>query len=68
MLTRKKLTITLLVCFGIIGLASAALFNDSTEKVEEESTAENKPLQTMAIPLIDITARAQTETATFSLG
>jgi Tfp pilus assembly protein PilO len=68
MLTRKKLTITVLVCFGIVGLASAALFDGSTNERDQMNSNQNELSETLGIPQIDASPPSQTETATFSLG
>ncbi len=68
MLTRGRLTITVLVFLGILGLASAALFNGLTKETEQTNHEQVSVLQAVKIPQIDASAPTRTETATFSLG
>jgi hypothetical protein len=68
MLTWGKLTIAVPVFLGILGLASAALFNGLMKEREQTNHEQVGVLQAVKIPQIDASAPTQTETATFSLG
>ena len=68
MLTRGRLTIAVPVFLGILGLASAALFNGLTKEREQTNHEQVDVLQAAKIPQIDASTPMQTETATFSLG
>jgi hypothetical protein len=68
MLNRGRLTITVLVLVGILGLASAALVNGSTNKREQMNLKQGEVSQAIAIPPIDASESGDLETATFSLG
>ncbi len=67
MLTRGRLTITVLVFLGILGLASAALVNGSTNKREQMDLKQGEVSQAIGIPPIDASEHEQLETTTFSL-
>jgi hypothetical protein len=62
MITRRSITIAAVGILGILGLASAALFYGSANEGKQMNPAPG------AIPPIDISASARTETATFALG
>lgn len=68
MLTRGRLTITVLVFLGILGLASAALVNSSTNERGQMNRTQGEVPQITEIPTIDASAPIKTETAMFSLG
>ena len=68
MLTPARLTITVLILLGVLGVASGAVLNSPTEGMEQMNLDRDKVLQVVEIPRMDASTPIMTETATFSLG
>ena len=66
--TRGRLTITVLVFLGILGLASVALVSGSTNGRDQMNRTQDEVPQITEIPTIDASAPIKTATAMFSLG